>query len=348
MIRSVAPIDLWALRRKPRSQAVLYNADLLVQPHRPLWFALLCMLEGAGRDRAMTAFRECGLSAFVQAQGRAGRPEQDIIYLSTHGQMGRGAPSDRDIWFRLLEQLCVSAGHNHVQRLYASISNQQVELREIFRQLGFQAYAHRTILQLSGPDWDQGTTIAPMRTQVRQDRWAIHKLYGIVTPRFVQQAEARNPRDWMLPLTQHWKRLYRRGWVLGPDDNLVAYVHATSGPSGHVLTLLMHPGARDLVNDVLRFGLAQLPDTRPVYLLLHEYQEELVTPAQDLGFQPMGEQTMLVKSTVVPVRRSVLLPVLEPGLDPQVTIPSISTPREDPQIYVIRATRSNKQYRSAP
>jgi len=342
MIRSVAPVDLWTLRRKPRSHVVLYNTTLLVRPHRPFWFTLLCMLQGTGRDRAMTVFRERGLSALVQAQGRTGRPEQHIIYLSTYGSLGRGAPTDRDIWFRLLEQLCVSAGHNHVQRLYAAISSQQVELREIFRQLGFQAYAHRTILQLSGPDWDQGTTIAPMRSQLRQDRWAIHKLYGIVTPRFVQQAEARNPRDWMLPLTQQWKRLSRRAWVLGPEDNLVAYIQATRGPAAHVLTLLMHPNARDVVNDVLRFGLTQVPDTRPVYLLLHEYQEELLAPAQDLGFQPIGEQTMLVKSTVIPVRRSMLIPALEAGLDPRAPIPSISAPREDPQIYVSRATRSNQ------
>lgn len=341
MIRSVAPIDLWALRRKPRSQVVLYTTSLLVQPHRPLWFALRCMLQGVGRDRAMMVFHDRGLSAVVQAQGRNGRPEQDIIYLSTHGARGRGWPSDRDIWFRLLEQLCSNAGHNYVQRLYASISSQQVELREIFRQLGFQAYAHRTILQLSGPDWDQGTTIAPMRAQSRQDRWAIHKLYGAVTPHLVQYAEACNPRDWMLPLTQQWTTQRRRAWVLGPADDLVAYVHATSGPVAHVFTLLIHPQARDVVTEVLRFGLTQVPDTRPVYLLLREFQEELLAPAQDLGFQPIGEQTMLVKSMVVPVRRSVLVPALEPGLEPRIPIPSISAPREDPHLYV-RSTRSNE------
>lgn len=334
MIRSVAPVDLWMLRRKPRSQVMLYNTALFVQPHRPLWFALLCVLQGTGRERATMVFRERGRGAVVQAHGRNGRPEQDIIYLSTYGTRSRTWPSDRDIWFRLIEQLCVSAGHNHVQRLYASISNQQIELREIFRQLGFQAYAHQTLLHLSGPDWDQGTTIAPMRVQSRHDRWAIHKLYGATTPHIVQQAEARNPRDWMLPLTRHWKTPRRRGWVYGPEDNLMAYIHAISGTSANVLMLLIHPNARELVKDVLRFGLSQLIDTRPVYLLLREYQQELLAPAQDLGFQPIGEQTMLVKSTVVPVRRSVFVPALEAGLDPRIPIPSISSPREDPRFYV--------------
>ncbi len=342
MIRSVTPGDLWALRRKPRSHMVLYNSSLLVEPHRPLGFALVCLVQGTGRERSMSVFHERNLTAVVQAQGRMGRPEQDIIYLSTYGPPDQTVPSDRDIWFRLLEQLCISAGHHHVQRLYVSISSQQVELHEIFRQLGFQSYTHQTILQLSGPDWSQGTTIAPMRFQSRHDRWAIHKLYGSVTPRFVQLAEARNPRDWMLPLTHHWKRGQRHAWVLGPEDNLSAYIHVISGPAGHVLTLLMHPDAREHSTDVVRFGLTQLPDTRPIYLMLREYQAELLAPVQDLGFQPIGEQTLLVKSLIIPVRRSMLLPALEPGLEPRVPIPSISSPTEDPQLYVIRATSSHK------
>lgn len=346
MIRSVAPGDLWALRRKPRSFVVLHNEALLAQPHRPLWFALRCMLRGSGRDCGMKVFHDRGLRAMVQAQGRYGRPEQDVVYLSAHGSRGRGLPSDRDIWFHLLERLCVNAGHNYVQRLFAAVPHQHNEVREIFRQLGFQSYANRMILQLSGPDWDQGTTLAPMRTQSRRDHWAIHKLYGAITPHLVQHAEARNSRTWLLPLAQRWSNLRRRAWVMGPDDDLAAYIQILSGAAAHVVTLLLRPDARDSMTDVLRFGLAQLHDTRTVYLLLREYQQELLTPAQDLGFQPIGEHTLLVKSTVAPVRRSVLLPALEPSLEPQVRIPNISTSRED--IYShgrasVRTTRQSNQ-----
>ncbi len=302
-----------------------------------------CMLQGSGRDCAMTVFRERGLRAIVQAQGRPGRPEQDIIYLSAQGVRGHGLPSDHDIWFQLLERLCVTAGHNYVQRLFTAVAHQFTEVREIFRQLGFHAYANRTILQLSGPDWNQGTTLAPMRAQSRRDHWAIHKLYGAVTPHIVQHAEARNSRTWLLPLTQRWSSMRRRAWVLGPDDDLVAYLQILSGPIAHAIMLLMHPAVRDGITDVLRFGLAQLHDTRTVYLLLREYQQELLEPAQDLGFQPVAEQTLLVKSTVVPVRRSVLLPALEHSLEPQVRVPGISASREELYSYV-RATRNYERY----
>jgi hypothetical protein len=334
MIRSVAPGDLWSLRRKPRNQVVLYTEELLAQAHSPAWFALRCMLQGNGRDISSAVYQERGAGAVVQAHGRSGRPEQDVVYLATTGTRGSRLPSDYELWYRLLERISLNAGYHHVQRLYAAVPSQHNELREIFRQIGFQAFAHTTILHLSGPDWDQGTTLAPMRAQSRRDHWAIHKLYGATTPHMVQHAEVRNARHWALPLTQRWVGPRRAAWVLGPDDDLEAYLRLVSGPSGHVFSMLIRPDAREAAVDVLRFGLAHLSDTRPVYLLMREYQGELIAPAQDLGFQPIGEQALLVKHTVVPVRRTLLVPSLEPGLEQQVPVTQISAPREDANPYV--------------
>jgi hypothetical protein len=333
MIRSVAPGDLWSLRRKPRNQVVLYTEGLLAQAHRPAWFALRCLVQGPGRDRSTVVYQDRGGGGIIQAQGRGGRPEQDIIYMATVGANASRLPSDYELWYRLLERIVVQAGHGHVQRLYAAAPAQQAEVREIFRQVGFQAYAHCTILHLSGPDWDQGTSLASMRYQARRDHWAVHKLYGATTPHMVQLAEVRNARHWALPMSGAWRGVRRAAWVLGPDDDLVAYLRLASGASGHVFSILIRPDARDAAVDVLRFGLAQLSDTRPVYLLLREYQGELLAPAEDLGFQPIGEQALLVKSTVVPVRRPLLVPHLEPGLEPRVTAHRIATPREDSQRY---------------
>jgi hypothetical protein len=334
MIRSVAPGDLWSLRRKPRNQVVLYTEGLLAQAHKPAWFALRCLLQGPGRDRSTAVYRDRGGSGIVQALGRSGRPEQDIIYMATAGTRAARLPSDYELWYRLLERVVIYAGHSHVQRLYAAAPAQQNEVREIFRQVGFQTFAHCTIMHLSGPDWDQGTTLAPMRHQARRDHWAVHKLYGATTPHLVQHAEVRNARHWALPMSGAWRGVRRAAWVLGPDDDLFAYLRLASGASGHVFSMLIKPDARDAAVDVLRFGLAQLSDTRPVYLLLREYQGELLAPAEDLGFQPIGEQALLVKSTVVPVRRPLLVPAFEPGLEPQVTAPRISAPREDSQPHV--------------
>ncbi|PMP74498.1 MAG: hypothetical protein C0183_21195, partial [Roseiflexus castenholzii] len=219
------------------------------------------------------------------------------------------------------------------------------ELREIFRQLGFIGYAQQTVLRLDGPDWDQGTTLAPMRPQSNHDVWAIHKLYGAVTPRQVQHVEARDARSWMLPLDRVWRRPYRNAWVLGAGDRMTAYLHRTTGPVGHVFSLLIRPEAREQTTDVLRFGLAQIHDALPVYLMLREYQQELFLPAGDLGFQPVAEQTLFCKHTTVAARRSILAPVLEsPETHPP--IPTISSRCEDGRLYG-NTTGYYQQYRIA-
>ena len=336
MIRPVTFADLWTLRRKPRSSVTLYNETMLALPHRPFWFAMRCTIEGAGRDGATFVFRERGMQAVVQAVGRYGRPELDIVQLLAYGNAT--SPTDPDAWFRLLEVLCVHAGQHRVQRLYGALSERHEELREVFRQLGFSSFGYQTVMRLDGPDWDQGTSIAPMRPQSRRDVWAIHKLYGAVRPKSAQHAEARAPRDWMLPLARGWSRPARRAWVLGPHDDLTAYLHLTSGPAGHILRLLVRPEARDATTDILRFGLGHISDSLPVYLLLREYQQELMLPAGDLGFQPIGEQALLYKQTTVAVRRSMLVPALEPRPEPHTPIPTISSMREDVRPYA-RATR---------
>jgi hypothetical protein len=143
-----------------------------------------------------------------------------------------------------------------------------------------------------------------------------------------------------LPLGQRWQRTSRRGWVLGANDDIRAYLHILSGPTGHVVNLLLHPDQREMVAEVVRFGLAQLHDDRPVYFLLPEYQLELLTPVENLGFQPVSEQTRLLKSTTVLVRKPVFVSAFEPTLEPQITVPHISVPGEDKYGHA-KSTRDN-------
>ncbi len=329
--------DFWTLRRKPRNLVLLYNEAMLAKPHRWFWYAARCLVEGGGKEGTTLLYRERGMRALAQSVGRHGRPEQDIVTLAAYGG-GHGHPTDRDVWFRLLEALCVRAGQYRVQRLYAALSQRHEELREMFRQLGFVNYGNQIVLRLEGPDWDQGTTLAAMRPQMRHDDLAIHKLYGSITPRMVQEAEARNPLAWRISRTAR-RRPRVRGWVMGQEDDLVAYLRITSGPATHIMTLLIRPEDREYTADIVRFGLGQVHDAQSVLLVLRDYQQELLLPASDLGFQPIGEQALLCKHTTVTARRTMLVPALEPSLEPRVPIPTISF-GEDARRYV-RTTRDN-------
>jgi hypothetical protein len=341
MIRTATLSDLWAMRRKPRSSILFLNDRLLTRPHRPLSLAARGALGGNTRDGATVVLHEHGQRAVAQSLRRGSRPEHDLALLAVYGSR-RAAGTDVDAWFRVLEGLCVAVGQAHIQRLYAALARRHDDLREIFRQLGFVAYTEQTVLRLQGPDWDQGTRLAPMRPQSRRDVWAIHKLYGATTPRPVQQAEARDSRAWSLPRASP-RRQELRGWVLGPDDDLSAYLSMRSGPSAHVMTLLLRPEERDILADVLRFGLGQINDDRPVLLVLRDYQRELLLPAEDLGFEAIGEQTLLCKQTTMAARRPLLVPGLELRPEPTTPIPTISSISEDARPYG-RPTRYHQQH----
>jgi hypothetical protein len=324
LMRAATPGDLWRLRRKPRNWGLLFNEAMLARPYRPWPYLLRDVVEGPGQHGGSYIYRDGRSQALVQLRGRKGRPEQELIYFAIYGEPRQGTPTDYDIWHRLVEHACTAAGHYGVQRVYAPLSQRHNDLRELLKQLGFAPYTRQALLRLAGPDMSQGTSVAPMRVQTRQSVWGIHKLYGALTPRPVQQAEALSPRDWALPMARRWPRPSLRGWVLGDNDELVACLRLQSGPTGHVFRLLLRHEARDIAPDVIRFGLSQINDPRPAYVLLREYQSELLAPLEELGFQGLGEQTLLVKTLAAAVRRPVLLPVIEPGLEPNLTIPSIS------------------------
>lgn len=320
MISPATVGDLLTFRRKPQHVVLLYTERMLARPHRLGMWALRSVVEGVARDSTTLVLRERGTRAFVQARGRAGRPEQDIIALARYGNAT--SPSTPDVWYRLIEAHCAQAGHMGVQRLFAAVPHHHEELREVFRQLSFACYTQQIVMRLEGPDWDQGTTIAPMREQTRRDIWAIHKLYGGTTPRPVQMQEARDSRTWAMRRMPR-RTIRQRGWVLGPQDDLVAALQLTSGPNAHVITFLLKTDTRDITTDVLRFALGQIPDAAPVYLLLRDYQRELLLPAGDLGFQPIGEQSLYARHLTETVRRPLLIPGFDRGAEFGAPIPRI-------------------------
>jgi hypothetical protein len=104
---------------------------------------------------------------------------------------------------------------------------------------------------------------------------------------------------------------------------------------------MVQPDARVITTDILRFGLGQISDSLPVYLLLREYTRELLLPAEDLGFQPIGEQALLLKQTTETVRRPFLMPAREPTTEPRTPIPTMSPLSEEARGYD-RTTRHHE------
>lgn len=306
MIRAVGPADLWALRQAPLRQQTLYTEQVLAEHHRPFWFALRSMLGEQRADRVTWISHDVDGMAVLQARGRAGRREQDVIYLASSRPHERHI-SDYERWFQLLERWTATAAAAQIERLYAALPQRHDELREIFRQAGFHVYTQQLILQWSAADGNHGTAPVAMRPQARRDPWAMQRLYGVVTPKPVQMIEARTAGSWAGAAAG----LRQRSWVLERGDALAAILQVRSGRAGHAVTLLIHPDERAQTADILRYGLAQIGMTRPIFLLLRSYQHDLLEGAEQLGFHLLGEQDVVVRTTAQTIRRPVFAPVLE-------------------------------------
>ncbi len=329
--RLLTATDLLTLRRQPRTMALMRSESSLVNHYRPLWFGMRSLITNSGRYTT-SLLSEHGVQGMLQAVGRDTHPERTLVAFASYGE-AHHSPSDHDLWFRLLEDHVVHSIRHSIQRLYATIPSQSSDTFEIFRQSGYSNFSRELVLRLDGPDWNQGTRLAEMLPQSRHDVWGVHQLYGQVTPRPVQHADAKSARDWMLPLYQPWQQVRHRAWVIRQHDGIAAALHIQSGRDAHELRIMVHPALRDDVTDMLRFGISQIADTLPIWLVLREYQEDLLWSAQDLGFQIVDEQVLLIRHNVAHVRRPAFARVLESSREQGTPIPTIAPASEQARLY---------------
>lgn len=327
LIRPVRLVDSLELRRTPYTYMLLGSEHVLAGNHRPLGFALRCLMPFA-QDRHTLVYHERGLRGYVQGWYRLNSADADLVYLASQPfRRGMRQPTDPDVWYRLLEAFVVRMGSRNIERIFAPLASNSPHL-EVFRQLGFQSYATRQVWRALTPDVAEGSSIIVLRPQQRRDPHAIQRLYEAITPATVVRYEGRTSRSWQLPVVaRHGVR--QRSWVLGRDgrdDILRAALHVWLGPHAAVMSLLIDPAEQRLASSVIRFGMSQLANAHQgvVYLLLPEYHGELHHNLEEIGFEHIGDQRLTVKELTVPLRNPLLRPVIE-GTRESVVNPSLSS-----------------------
>lgn len=317
--------DIWALRRRPQRRIFFYTEAMLANSYRPLAVSVKSMLGPVGDDLVTLVLRDRGMRGFIQARKRVHAPEIDISYLAGFATRSNGIP-DGDVWYALVNDLIQRAGYARIERVFAAVGSRADDLTEVLKQLGFQPYTQQQIWGLPEPSIEAGSALVALRKQHRRDSWSIQQLYTHITPRHVQQAEQRESAAWHLPRPRRRIGWRERGWVLGNDQALDVHMHVLTGPRGHVMRPMFDPAMRHQAEAVLRYGLSQLNEQRTVFAVIRAYQAEIGNALEQLGFTLRGEQTLFVKSLVVPQRQTSRVPALlrvEPGLEPINTSPRI-------------------------
>ena len=290
--------------------------EALTQPYKPLLEALLgCLpLQGIGVFTYVCDEIEGGrrMAGFAQARMRKENSEADVVYLAPSLSVAEEAVA---VWCRLLENLCLAAGEQGIQRIFAHLPEDGPEVGA-FQQVGFSIYTRKDIFRLvqmtSDLSHPERMTVRPRQPT---DNWGLQGLYAAVAPRLVQQAENLTARKWEATPGSWLRQAGREGYVMEDNKEVIGYLRIRKGQAGHWLTMLLHPQAYERADELVVQSLSLLAEypPRPIYCCLPRYQGGLRAPLEAKGFQLFASQCAMVKHTTVRVKEPALklVPALE-------------------------------------
>jgi hypothetical protein len=324
LIRAFSLRNLPLVLRLQKGGVALCPEEALTQPISPLREALISYLcpRGTNIDTYILDYRENGqrLLGFAQVRKRYGLPEGEVIYIAPALVDGNGTYAT---WQRLLPHLCVVAGEQGQQRLYARTACDGEEQR-LFRHVGFMPYTHENIYRLDRMPTLPAVSPAangeqvPLRPQTVNDSWGVQRLYAAISPRFVQQIEGSARGQWEIRRSLWRGQSNRRGYVLEEQGEILACLQLRRGRQGSWLKILLHPQACDWADSLVQQGLC-LPGVwskGPLYCSIRDYEGGLRVSLDELGFQFFARQAVMVKHTTVWAKEP--LPKLLPALETRV------------------------------
>lgn len=318
-------LGLQELRVVRRLQSAGLELDLrreVLSPSSPLLAAVkgMLLLHSGSRITTVVVDDHSGghhLHGFAQARDRAGRPEQDIVYVAPLLSSGNGIIWT---WQRLLGQIRTIAGERGIQRVFTQLDDDRPAEIEVFRQAGFSIYTKDRIFRLGGTGSrsteEKPASWRPMRPG---DMWGLSKLTGLLVPTVVQQAEV-DTASGSKSAEEHgrWHVLTSRSsnFVLEAEDQEIAgHLRLWKGQRGYWIKLVLHPQVYDQADSLLREGLALLPtDSQiPVYCDVRDYEAYVTSALGRAGFESVAARVLMVKSLTISIRepRRILVPALE-------------------------------------
>ncbi|HJL70377.1 MAG: hypothetical protein QGG60_02805 [Anaerolineales bacterium] len=292
MIRTGGWRDLSLLRRlMPRgvclhSEAAFTTGARVMQkglvglfsPHRG---ATTLVWRGDGDEKA----------AFAQMQLEDGAQRARVYFIAP---AGAETPLERSV--ALLEGLAKEAGACAARNLMAEAQEGSAEFAAL-RKAGFAIYARQQVYRLlSRPEGAKAGI--ELHSCAARDEIATQRLYSNIVPALVRHVEPTPTGT-------------DNGFVLRRDDDVVALLSVKIGPKGVWVQPFVHPEAEGTIGEVLAafLQLKQNDPRRPVYICARSYQSWLRGALQAAGFEPWGQQAVMVKRLTVSGKKPVRKPM---------------------------------------
>ncbi|MBE3100216.1 MAG: hypothetical protein IMZ44_24105 [Planctomycetes bacterium] len=310
MIRPFDWRDLPLLHRVRHRGLCLDSQLAYTRGPNVLQYALLDMLN-PGRTAHTFVARPSGQASIGQVLLPPGRSGAHIAFISPAETLDDGHGAE------MLDAMARAGAEAGAHSLIAEV-DERTPTFESLRRFGFAIYSRQRIWRLASEAVPNAPAVEPAsedglplwRSATQADELAISSLYLNLVPPLVQQVEpppTRHSRDLV-----HW----RQGELLG-------YLSFDGGPRGVWVQPYFHPGAED-PDRLLGVLLSDLEDLRqrPLYVCVRSYQSWMTAPLNDLGFEALADQAVMVKRLAVSLRQSqpAVLPALE-GTLPKPTAP---------------------------
>jgi len=255
---------------------------------------------------------------FAQMRERPSGTAWDMSYLASIVQRGISDASE-DVLTALLEYTTEMAATHGILRIFAKVEDEVPELG-LFQRSGFQRYA-RELTYVYPPRPVSGPGEPPLSSLRRWNRhyaWGLHQLYRAITPQRVQMAE-------LLESSEEYAKLHvgahplfsnrNENYVCDVGVRLGAWLRLCRGQGSapHRLFLNVHPEHVDLAEPLLRFGIRRLQENgiRPIYCMVREYDDVVITALRTSGFEQTSTKDLLVRHMALLAMRQSTVPLLE-------------------------------------
>jgi hypothetical protein len=246
--------------------------------------------------------RICGLAV---AWPRAGKLAWDVRDLFV-------AEDDHMIGVELLEQATVEAARRGARRVFLA-TTADGEMARLARQGGFVQYTSEVLfaIKLASPIADGNPR--PARPRLRQDTLALFQLYNAAVPCKVRFAEAMTMDEWVSldRGSRPWApRLSGNNLhcVWDEQGGLAGWLQLMFGSRSQHMSLLVHPSHSGETEEMVRYSLGQVSHKVPVYVSAREYQPELISALETMGFWRAAEYMVFAREMTARVPSRAFVP----------------------------------------
>lgn len=216
--------------------------------------------------------------------------------------------SEAQVGVELLELATAEVAKRGARRVFLSTPSDG-ETSRLARQSGFVQYTSEALYGIKLPAAISPGGYRPARPRLRHDTHALFSLYNAAVPSKVRFSEAATLEEWICleRAGRPWEpRLggTNQHYVWDERGELAGWLQITFGARSQHLSLLVHPAHANATEEMLQYSLSQASHKAPIYVSARDYQVDLASALERLGFGLAAEYRVFARELTarVPIR----------------------------------------------